>query len=163
MFDISSPQISKSTISFSGNRKRYFWFKHGLASMKRKHELIEQTDADEKCAICLDALKNAHELPCGHQFCKSCVLPWVKSGKTCPVCRADSSSCGECGSAYHLSCELCECSICDCARQCEECDAWVSSDSGTSDKYHDGKVEQYVHMCNIKFSYMYSLVLNSFG
>eukprot|EP00439_Symbiodinium_sp_Y106_P008082 s10669_g1.t1 len=26
-------------------------------------------------------------LPCGHAFHKSCVLPWIRSGKSCPLGR----------------------------------------------------------------------------
>lgn len=43
----------------------------------------------EECCICLDTENNCawSILPCGHKFHMSCVLMWLQSNQTCPVCR----------------------------------------------------------------------------
>jgi hypothetical protein len=40
------------------------------------------------CSVCSHPMSDAHNLPCGHLFCKSCVLTWLASHATCPSCRA---------------------------------------------------------------------------
>ena len=44
-------------------------------------------DKDDKCAICLDTLKNARTLKCKHVFCTSCVKRALKYDNRCPVCK----------------------------------------------------------------------------
>ncbi|XP_031486149.1 uncharacterized protein LOC116254741 isoform X1 [Nymphaea colorata] len=42
------------------------------------------------CAVCKDPLVNgteANQLPCMHLYHPSCVLPWLSTRNTCPVCR----------------------------------------------------------------------------
>lgn len=48
------------------------------------------------CAVCKDQFQLATEdpdeqivitLPCNHPFHQPCILPWLKSSGTCPVCR----------------------------------------------------------------------------
>ncbi|KAI3816331.1 hypothetical protein L1987_16024 [Smallanthus sonchifolius] len=46
----------------------------------------------EVCAICKDKLINNEEevvkqLPCGHMYHGDCIVPWLGSRNTCPVCR----------------------------------------------------------------------------
>ena len=37
--------------------------------------LKEQPQEDIKCPVCLEVLKDAHEIPfCGHVFCKDCIM-----------------------------------------------------------------------------------------
>jgi hypothetical protein len=46
--------------------------------------------AGEQCTVCHDAFeegKDVVELPCQHCFHEECVLPWLRSHHTCPVCR----------------------------------------------------------------------------
>jgi len=49
------------------------------------------------CAVCKESFKLDPEdpdelvvvtLPCKHSFHEGCILPWLKSSGTCPVCRS---------------------------------------------------------------------------
>ncbi|KAJ3924028.1 hypothetical protein F5877DRAFT_73723 [Lentinula edodes] len=51
---------------------------------------------EKDCAVCKEQFQLQTEdpdeqivitLPCGHPFHSSCILPWLKSSGTCPVCR----------------------------------------------------------------------------
>ncbi|XP_074080642.1 E3 ubiquitin-protein ligase TRIM65 [Macrotis lagotis] len=40
------------------------------------------------CAICLELYREAVTLPCGHNFCRACILDhWRRQGVDCPQCR----------------------------------------------------------------------------
>lgn len=46
--------------------------------------------ADSCCAVCQDTYKEKEticKLPCGHEYHKDCVHPWLERHCTCPVCR----------------------------------------------------------------------------
>ncbi|VDM39810.1 unnamed protein product [Toxocara canis] len=47
-----------------------------------------------RCPICLSLFSANHisALPCGHTFHYECVRQWVKTSRTCPECRAKTSS-----------------------------------------------------------------------
>ena len=51
---------------------------------------------EKDCAVCKEQFKLETDdpdeqivvtLPCTHPFHESCILPWLKSSGTCPVCR----------------------------------------------------------------------------
>lgn len=47
---------------------------------------------NEVCAICKDKVFNNEEeivkqLPCGHMYHEDCIVPWLGSRNTCPICR----------------------------------------------------------------------------
>ncbi|KAJ8922524.1 hypothetical protein NQ315_007554 [Exocentrus adspersus] len=46
----------------------------------------------ECCAICIEPYKLSETLrllPCGHEFHKSCIDPWLLEHRTCPMCKMD--------------------------------------------------------------------------
>lgn len=60
-----------------------------------QHALLAPT-LDKDCAVCKDQFTLETDdpdeqivitLPCNHPFHSSCILPWLKSSGTCPVCR----------------------------------------------------------------------------
>ncbi|KAF5390552.1 hypothetical protein D9757_002772 [Collybiopsis confluens] len=65
---------------------------------KLPREVLEEGSStlDKDCAVCKEQFSLQTEdpeeqivvkLPCGHPFHSSCILPWLKSSGTCPVCR----------------------------------------------------------------------------
>lgn len=47
---------------------------------------------DATCAICLDsysANSNYQSLKCKHRFHSVCILQWLRTNRTCPLCRRD--------------------------------------------------------------------------
>lgn len=56
------------------------------AKRKRDEALVKNED----CPICLERVqKRAKQitLGCGHMFHPKCILKWMRTGDTCPVCR----------------------------------------------------------------------------
>ncbi|KAL6504759.1 hypothetical protein OROHE_023517 [Orobanche hederae] len=52
--------------------------------------VIEKEDKAIVCAICKDMVnvgEIAKNLPCGHGYHGECIIPWLGSRNTCPVCR----------------------------------------------------------------------------
>ncbi|KAL0207013.1 hypothetical protein P9112_012724 [Eukaryota sp. TZLM1-RC] len=52
--------------------------------------IVLQSSAKEKCTVCIRALRKgqkAIELQCGHLYHKKCILPWLKSNGSCPLCK----------------------------------------------------------------------------
>ena len=68
-------------------------FSHIPTVFREKSSLQLQTvvikNQNDECCICLDTENNCawSILPCGHKFHMSCVLMWLQSNQTCPVCR----------------------------------------------------------------------------
>ena len=63
--------------------------------MKRKINQTESSsvtiDTDEKCPICMEALKNTNLTitKCGHKFCHTCLDAHSCNDFKCPICRTD--------------------------------------------------------------------------
>lgn len=56
----------------------------------KKFQLEEKQLAshlDDKCAVCLETLKEAMVTPCGHVFCPTCVKELQTRNCKCPMCR----------------------------------------------------------------------------
>jgi SNF2 family DNA or RNA helicase len=55
-------------------------------------KITEETDiTDENCVICFDTMENPVLTPCGHMFCKECILQSMKYQSSCPQCRTKLS------------------------------------------------------------------------
>ncbi|KAM7541133.1 hypothetical protein Aperf_G00000022931 [Anoplocephala perfoliata] len=39
-----------------------------------------------ECTICLNRLKDPRSLTCSHIFCKICIIDWLSTHTTCPIC-----------------------------------------------------------------------------
>ncbi|QCE00343.1 RING finger protein 44-like [Vigna unguiculata] len=55
---------------------------------------VSEIDKLFRCPICMDEFKvcdQAYRLPCTHTYCSECILRWLNSSKTCPVCRLQLS------------------------------------------------------------------------
>ncbi len=49
------------------------------------YEFAEEFDRDRfECPICLLCQNEPYQTSCGHRFCYSCILTWLREGKTCP-------------------------------------------------------------------------------
>ena len=52
---------------------------------------LEGGMGDDACAVCQDSYHLGQDVlwvPCDHVFHRDCILPWLKSSSTCPICRA---------------------------------------------------------------------------
>ena len=51
--------------------------------------ILVSNNQNEECCICMDiGITNSWSmLPCGHKFHKDCILPWIQTNHTCPICR----------------------------------------------------------------------------
>lgn len=51
---------------------------------------LEAADPRKSCSICRDVFAVEDLLrkcPCGHEFHDGCIVPWLQSNNTCPICR----------------------------------------------------------------------------
>lgn len=52
----------------------------------QENEIEENTS----CAVCLDIdNKIMIKFACSHSYHKDCIVEWLKSNKTCPICREE--------------------------------------------------------------------------
>ena len=59
---------------------------------KKKHTTLRNTKACRRkfdCSVCMSKkqLRMRARLPCGHDFCSSCIKEWAKKETSCPLCR----------------------------------------------------------------------------
>lgn len=80
--------------------------KSGTEIAKYGTELVLAGRQGERCSICNEPMNDPLTQPllrsgvpsdaeevylgCGHKFHKGCITTWIKQGKPCPLCRADS-------------------------------------------------------------------------
>lgn len=55
--------------------------------ISRFFKLSENEAKHLKCGICLGIYYKPVVIQCGHSFCHNCIKDWVKTSKTCPLCR----------------------------------------------------------------------------
>ncbi|KAG6817908.1 hypothetical protein H0H87_012376 [Tephrocybe sp. NHM501043] len=67
-----------------------------VANLPRERLVLKSPMLDKDCAVCKEqfqletddpAEQTVITLPCKHPFHEPCILPWLKSSGTCPVCR----------------------------------------------------------------------------
>ncbi|KAH9513255.1 hypothetical protein Btru_034490 [Bulinus truncatus] len=64
-------------------------------------ETVRSESDQTSCVVCMcdfESKQLLRVLPCSHEFHAKCVDKWLKTNRTCPICRQDateSSSCGE--------------------------------------------------------------------
>ncbi|XP_064601392.1 uncharacterized protein LOC135467550 [Liolophura sinensis] len=61
-----------------------------------------RSDTDQtSCVVCMcdfESRQMLRVLPCSHEFHTKCVDKWLKTNRTCPICRADASETASCQS-----------------------------------------------------------------
>ncbi|XP_067936357.1 RING finger protein 44-like [Watersipora subatra] len=65
-------------------------FSYRFSSEMKRDSTKEQTS----CVVCMcdfESRQMLRVLPCSHEFHSKCVDKWLKSNRTCPICRADAS------------------------------------------------------------------------
>ncbi|KAI1312835.1 SNF2 family N-terminal domain-containing protein [Xylaria venustula] len=68
--------LRKKTNYWISNRRRLLYLKE------------ENTDSNDPCAICCGNDFNLGAITtCGHEFCKDCIVQWLKSKHKCPLCK----------------------------------------------------------------------------
>uniref|UniRef100_A0A2P2NYS7 RING-type E3 ubiquitin transferase n=1 Tax=Rhizophora mucronata TaxID=61149 RepID=A0A2P2NYS7_RHIMU len=89
-FDRLLEQLSQIEINGFGRPGNQPASKAAVESMPT----VEITDAhvlsEEHCAVCKEAFElgsEAREMPCKHIYHSDCILPWLATRNSCPVCR----------------------------------------------------------------------------
>jgi E3 ubiquitin-protein ligase RNF38/44 len=65
-----------------------------LPSYLYKPDTHQSINDQTCCVVCMcdfEARQLLRVLPCSHEFHARCVDKWLKTNRTCPICRADAS------------------------------------------------------------------------
>ncbi|CAI4046883.1 hypothetical protein N7582_003924 [Saccharomyces uvarum] len=58
-----------------------------LKNLSRLKDTINENQV-LSCSICLGEVEVGAIIKCGHYFCKSCILTWLRSHSKCPICKS---------------------------------------------------------------------------
>ncbi|KAK8480798.1 hypothetical protein V6N13_046695 [Hibiscus sabdariffa] len=62
--------------------------------LKKRRKLGKDLSSRKGCAVCLDEFFNGDEItsmPCGHVYHYGCIVEWLETSHTCPLCRYQMS------------------------------------------------------------------------
>ncbi|KAH9362834.1 hypothetical protein HPB48_015203 [Haemaphysalis longicornis] len=68
--------------------------RHAELVQLRTYRFNPEVHEQISCAVCLSSLENGEivrVLPCNHEFHAACVDRWLRSKRTCPICRWDAT------------------------------------------------------------------------
>lgn len=51
------------------------------------NHLLCGIESNDRCPICFEILQSPVSLPCDHVFCRQCIVAWIETETTCPICR----------------------------------------------------------------------------
>mmetsp|Transcript_65573 Transcript_65573/g.58847 ORF Transcript_65573/g.58847 Transcript_65573/m.58847 type:complete len:468 (-) Transcript_65573:197-1600(-) len=81
----SGPRTRGASISFPSKFKG-----HARRVSSGILNILMKIDAEPECAVCMDDLAKGDEmgqLECGHTFHKDCIVEWLDTEPSCPMCR----------------------------------------------------------------------------
>ncbi|KAF7347594.1 RING-type domain-containing protein [Mycena venus] len=97
-FQIPLDQIITQLMESSNNSRPVPATEEIMENLPREVLEIGSPTLEKDCAVCKDQFKLDTDdpdeqivvtLPCKHPFHEPCIMPWLKSSGTCPVCRYD--------------------------------------------------------------------------
>ncbi|KAK3206303.1 hypothetical protein Dsin_020349 [Dipteronia sinensis] len=88
-------QLSQIDLTVLGRPENLPASKAAIESMPTIEISSSHTSAETHCAVCKEAFElgtSAREMPCKHIYHQDCILPWLASRNSCPVCRQELPS-----------------------------------------------------------------------
>lgn len=64
--------------------------KEAIASLKKLKGSSDNVKNNERCSICLESFEeddDVSRMPCDHIYHENCIVKWLKTNHTCPLCR----------------------------------------------------------------------------
>ncbi|KAH7550010.1 hypothetical protein JRO89_XS13G0119100 [Xanthoceras sorbifolium] len=85
-------QLSQIDLTVLGRPENSPASKAAIESMPTIEISLSHTSAETHCAVCKEEFElgtSAREMPCKHIYHQDCILPWLASRNSCPVCRQE--------------------------------------------------------------------------
>lgn len=60
---------------------------HPRYELKEEESMAWIGEANRKCTLCLDEMRDPSVTTCGHVFCWTCIADWAREKPECPLCR----------------------------------------------------------------------------
>ncbi|KAK7481839.1 hypothetical protein BaRGS_00026865 [Batillaria attramentaria] len=80
----SSPNVSLSAYEMSSGSDGSYPFTGKVVGYD--YEFVPPVDGRYECTICFGVLREPRQTPCGHRFCRDCILKWLRQPQhRCPV------------------------------------------------------------------------------